>query len=198
MRSRKSRSWLTRMHRAGIVGDHLLQEVERLEVEVVGRLVEHQQVRGRGERAGEHEAAALAAGERADRLAGLLRREQKILHVADDVARLRRRPSRCRRRSRVSASFSVVAGSRLARRWSSEAISRLAPSRTVPPSGAAAPVRMSSSVVLPAPFGPTMPSRSPRAMRSERSRIERPAAERLGDALRLDDQLAGGLRRRRR
>ena len=44
VRSRKSRSWLTSMHRAGIVGEHLLQQVERFEVEVVGRLVEHQQV----------------------------------------------------------------------------------------------------------------------------------------------------------
>ena len=95
---------------------------------------------------------------------------------------------------RVSASFKVVAGSRLARRWSSEAISRLLPSRTVPPSGAPAPVSMSSSVVLPAPFGPTMPSRSPRAMRSERSRISVLPPSALETSFGLDDQLAGDFR----
>ena len=75
-------------HGAGIVVDHLFQEIERFEIEIVGRLVEHQQVRRLCQRAREREAAALAAGERADRRAGLLRREQKIPHVADDVARL--------------------------------------------------------------------------------------------------------------
>ena len=33
-------------HRAGIVGQQLLQQIQRLDVEVVGRLVEHQQVGG--------------------------------------------------------------------------------------------------------------------------------------------------------
>ena len=78
----------------------------------------------------------------------------------------RRRRSACRRRSRP--------GSRLSRRWSRAAICRLAPSRTVPASGASAPVSRFRSVVLPAPFGPTMPSRSPRRMRSEKSRDDRP------------------------
>ena len=47
----------------GIVGEHLLQEVEGFEVEVVGRLVEDEEVGGLRERAGEHQPAALAAGE---------------------------------------------------------------------------------------------------------------------------------------
>ena len=75
-------------HRAGIVVDHLFQQIERFEIEIVGRLVEHQQVRRFGQRARQREPAALAAGQRRDRRSGLLRREQEILHVADDVARL--------------------------------------------------------------------------------------------------------------
>ena len=53
-------------HGAGIVAEHLLQHVEGLQIEVVGRLVQHQQVGGLRQRAGQHQAAALAAGERAD------------------------------------------------------------------------------------------------------------------------------------
>ena len=33
-------------HGAGVVGEHLLQQVEGLEIEIVGRLVEDQQVGG--------------------------------------------------------------------------------------------------------------------------------------------------------
>ena len=44
-------------HRAGIVVDHLFQQIERFEIEIVGRFVEHQQVRGFGERARERRAA---------------------------------------------------------------------------------------------------------------------------------------------
>ena len=63
----------------------------------------------------------------------------------------------------------------------------------MPLSGAAAPVRMLSSVVLPAPFGPTMPSRSPRAMRIEKSRISVRPPSAFEMSVRLDHQLAGGL-----
>src|SRR5258706_9518223 len=45
----------------------------------------------------------------------------------------------------------------------------LAPKRMVPVSGGLAPVSMSISVVLPAPLGPTMPMRSPRCTRIEKS-----------------------------
>ena len=70
---------------AGIGAEHFLQHVQRFQIEVVGGLVQHQQVGGLGERARQHQAAALAAGQRAERRARLLRREQEILHVADDM-----------------------------------------------------------------------------------------------------------------
>ncbi len=50
-------------HRAVIIGDDLLQQVERLEVEVVGRLIEDQQVRFPGELARQQEPRALAAAQ---------------------------------------------------------------------------------------------------------------------------------------
>ena len=47
---------------------------------------------------------------------------------------------------------------------------RLVPSRTSPVSGASAPVSRLSKVVLPAPLGPMIPTRSPRIMRVEKLR----------------------------
>ena len=54
-------------------------------IEVVGRLVEHQKVRGLRQRLRQHQAAALAARQRMHGRARLLGREQKVLHVADDM-----------------------------------------------------------------------------------------------------------------
>ena len=72
-------------HRARIVAQHFLQQVQRLEVEVVGRLVEDQEVRRQRQRPGQRQPAALAARELFHRGARLLGGEQEILHVADDV-----------------------------------------------------------------------------------------------------------------
>ena len=44
-----------------MIGEQFLQEVERFEVEIVGRLVQHEQVGRLGERAGQHQAASLAS-----------------------------------------------------------------------------------------------------------------------------------------
>ena len=75
-------------NRALVFAEQFLEQVERLDVEVVGRLVEHDQVRGEAERAGEHQAAALAARQLLDRRARLLGPEQEVLHVADDMPAL--------------------------------------------------------------------------------------------------------------
>ena len=73
--------------RAREIGDDLLQQVERVHVEVVGRLVQHHQVAGLGELPGEQQAVALAAREHADRRAELLRAKQEVAQIARDVAR---------------------------------------------------------------------------------------------------------------
>ena len=53
-----------------------LEQFERLDVEIVGRLVEHQQVGGPREEPREQQPVALPAGQRLDRRAGALRRKQ--------------------------------------------------------------------------------------------------------------------------
>src|SRR6185437_12378214 len=70
---------------AGIVAQHLLQQVEGFEVEVVGGLVEDEDITGQRQEARKAQAAAFAARQFFDRGAGLLGREQEVLHVAHDV-----------------------------------------------------------------------------------------------------------------
>jgi len=50
-------------HRTRIIADNVFENVERLHVEIVGRLVEHQQIRGPRQCLRQHQPAALAAGE---------------------------------------------------------------------------------------------------------------------------------------
>ena len=62
------------------------------------------------------------------------------------------------------------------------------PSNTTrPPSGATVPVMMPNSVVLPAPFGPMMPSASPRSEREVDVVGDDHGAEALGDFFEGED-----------
>ena len=66
-------------HGAVIACEHVLERIEGVHVEIVRRLVEHQKVRGLGERDGEGETIAFAAGQcPRDRLAQLLSGEEKF------------------------------------------------------------------------------------------------------------------------
>ncbi len=71
-----------------VVGEQFFQQFERLDVEVVGRFVHHQQVGRLREQFGQQQAVALAAGQAGDRGARAFGREQEILQVADDVLAL--------------------------------------------------------------------------------------------------------------
>ncbi len=87
----------------------------------------------------QHQAAALAAGQLAERGAGLFGAEQEVLHVADTwrgwpPTMLVSLPPP------VSAYGNGGVGLRLSRCWSSAAMARLEPSLIVPLSGASAPV----------------------------------------------------------
>ena len=75
-------------NRAGIIGDHLLQQIKRFEIKVIGGLVEHQQVGGQRQGAGQHEPSTLAARQARHRRARLFGGEEEVLHVADDVLAL--------------------------------------------------------------------------------------------------------------
>ena len=63
----------------------LFQQLQRLDVQVVGRFVHHQQVGGLGEQLGQQQPVALTAGQAGDRRTRAFGREQEILQVADDV-----------------------------------------------------------------------------------------------------------------
>ncbi len=81
--------------RGRIVGEQFLEQFERLDVEVVGRFVEHQQVGGPREQARQQQPVALAARQRAHRRARALGREQESLEIAHHVraASCRSRPT---------------------------------------------------------------------------------------------------------
>ena len=78
-------------HRAGIRLQQLLEQLERVDVEVVGRLVEDEHVGRQREQAREQHAVALAARERAQRRVGARRREQEVGEVAHHVLPAARR-----------------------------------------------------------------------------------------------------------
>ena len=65
-RLRKARSWLIMIKRAGERGQHAFEPVDRGKIEMVGRLVEQQDVGIADQRAGQRRPPALAARERAE------------------------------------------------------------------------------------------------------------------------------------
>ena len=72
-------------HSALIVGDHLFEQIERFKVEIVCRLVQHQNVGRQRQRAGQRQPVALPARKLAHRSARLFGGKQEFLHIADDV-----------------------------------------------------------------------------------------------------------------
>ena len=62
--SRNARSWLTRISVPGQLDELFLEQLERLDIQVVGRLVEDQHVRRTREETRQQQAVALAARQR--------------------------------------------------------------------------------------------------------------------------------------
>ncbi len=73
--------------RAGELGEQVLEQLERLEVEVVRGLVQHEHVARLGQDARQLQAPPLAAREARDRALDLLGREQEVAQVAAHVPR---------------------------------------------------------------------------------------------------------------
>ena len=71
--------------RAGVGLQRGFEEVERFDVEIVRRLVQHEEVRGPREEPGEQQAIALAARQRPDGRVGPLRRKQEVPEIGQHV-----------------------------------------------------------------------------------------------------------------
>src|SRR3954466_8370473 len=71
--------------RSGELGQAVLKHVEGFEVQIIGRLVEHQEVCGLKHEPGEEHTALLATRELADCHLALLRSEEKAIEIAPDV-----------------------------------------------------------------------------------------------------------------
>ena len=156
---------------AGEVDERVLEGAQRVDVEVVRRLVEQQQVAARAEQLGQVQAVALAAREVADllllvRAAEVERRDVgAALHLAladhDQVEAVGDLLPDGVRPVEVGPALVDVGE-----------LDRVAAARASPLSGSSWPAIMRKSVVLPAPFGPITPTMPPGGQRrSSRSSI---------------------------
>ena len=72
-------------HGAGVIGQQVFQQIECVDVQVVGGLVQHQHIAGFGEQARQQQTVALATAEGANGRIGTGRREQEVLQIAHHV-----------------------------------------------------------------------------------------------------------------
>ena len=179
-------------HRAAARGQVAGQPGDRLDVEVVGRLVEQQQVGMVEQRVRERDPAPLAAGETADR---------GVEPVGEAAEARRRRAGRRGPPRKIAVAGPLVLGAvadQQRRRRSSPAVElvalveqrRCAGRRvrvTCRRRAARLPAIRSSSVDLPSPLRPTTPMRSPSAMPSVTSSGSSRAAKPLLDRVEVDE-----------
>ena len=142
------------------VAQALGQPVDRLDVEVVGRLVEHQQVVAAEQQLGQRRTAPLAAGQarptgrsRSTSASSTWTTSRVLASAAHSWSALPAEHVGAHRRARVE----VVVLARGSRSCSPRVVV------TRPESGVATPVSTRSRVVLPLPLRPTTPIRSPSA-----------------------------------
>ena len=132
--------------RAAIPPQPLLEPENRIEIKVVGRLIEQQQVRATHERLGEIETHAPASRERPHRPCLVLSRKAESMQQPRGAA------------ARVITARRLVAGVQLAE---SRAVVPGGIS-IAPASGCRSPRTRASRLDLPLPFAPVMPTFSPR------------------------------------
>ena len=160
-------------HRAAAGGEVAREPVDGLDVEVVRRLVEQQQLGAVEQQLGERDPAPLATRQRRDR--------RVDARPGSGAARRRRAARRARSGTRLSAAHSwsarpptsssrIVRASSSSSPWPSSASCRSPARVTAPASGVSAPAMSRSSVDLPSPLRPTIPIRSPAATPSVMSR----------------------------
>ena len=73
-------------HGAGKFHKAFFEKLQRFDVQIVGGLIEHEQVHRPAEQRGEHGPVLLAAGQRAQRHAQALWRKQKIAQIGHGMA----------------------------------------------------------------------------------------------------------------
>ncbi len=71
---------------SGKARNQLLQKIERFHIEIIGRLVEDQQIGRPRQNTRQHQTRAFTTGKLADWGARLFRLEQKVLHIGHDMA----------------------------------------------------------------------------------------------------------------
>ena len=166
--SRNARSWLTSSSVPAYSCSSRLQQFQRFDVEIVGRLVQHEQV-GRPARTGGPAAAGCARRPRAPCTGdcagvaetGTRRDTYHVLAIAVDG-----RPVSIAGANRVDT---VQLGVELLALLMEVGHLHVGPGRTVPSSGGGSPSSIRSIVVLPAPFGPMRPDPVCRMTRADRS-----------------------------
>ena len=72
---------------AVIFGDHFLKQVERFHVQIVGRLVQHQEIMRLGKQLCQQQPVLLAAGQGGDLLRHLVVVEQEVAQIGGDMPR---------------------------------------------------------------------------------------------------------------
>ena len=70
---------------ARVILEQRLKQLQRFHIEIIGGLVQHQQICGPGEQPCQQQAIALSTGERFHFCTRALRREQEIAKIADDM-----------------------------------------------------------------------------------------------------------------
>ena len=177
--------------RAAVVDERVEQHFLRVEIEMVGRLVEQQRVRRPQQHARDRQARALAARQHAHRACRRRRRRTGSRRGCCGSS------APCASASpTASVSYTVGAGSiRVASSCAKYCMTTLWPSTRSPASGASSPESMRISVDLPAPFGPTSAMRSPRSMCRLRSVEDDEVAVRLAHVLQLEHRAAALARR---
>ena len=170
MRSRNQRSCEITSTLPANSEQRILERAQRLDVEVVRRLVEQQHVAALQQRRGEMQPAALAAGKLADVLLLVAALEveaaevgaRRHLELADgeDVLAAGDRLPR-----------GLVVGQRFARLVDDGELRRMADDDRRRCPASRLPVIIRNSVVLPAPLGPMMPTIAPGGTLNDRSSI---------------------------
>ena len=189
MRSRNQRSCEMTTTQPGNVEQRLLERAQRVDVEIVRRLVEQQQVAAALQQLGQMQAIALAARERADLLLLIAALEVEPRHVRARVDRLLAEDDLVLAAGDLLP-HGLVGVQRLARLIDVADLHGLADLAACRRPAVSCPTSIRNSVVLPAPFGPITPTMPPRGSVKSRSSIEQQVAVALAQIARFDDDVA--------